>query len=192
MQFSRLIRLPLVIIALVAAALAFTGPAYASSSKALDLDSGRTVLTVDKGTLEVLTKNKVSVKAVKGASASGRSFSFKIVDGEVDKKTAAGKIEHSGGLKFKQGGDEVGVQDFIIDTKKKVLTAKVSGTSTRIPLLDLDLSDADIDSSSSKIVVSNVKASLTADAAKALNAAFDTSLFKGGLKIGVAKVTARS
>jgi hypothetical protein len=67
----------------------------------------------------------------------------------------------------------------------------VSGTETRIPLLDLDLSDASIDRDDGRVVVSDVRATLTGDAAGALNKTFDTTLFSEGLKIGDAKVTAK-
>ena len=83
------------------------------------------------------------------------------------------------------------MQDFVIDTRKGVLTARVSGTKTRIPLLTLNLSNADIDKGSGKVVVGNVRATLTGPAAAALNKTFGVKLFKKGLKIGVAKVTAR-
>ncbi len=83
------------------------------------------------------------------------------------------------------------MQDFVIDTRKGVLTARVSGTNTRVPLLELDLGAAHIDRGHGTVVVSNVKASLTGEAADALNKTFDVTLFKKGLDIGVAKVTAR-
>jgi hypothetical protein len=100
-------------------------------------------------------------------------------------------VAMSGGLQFAAGGKKLRVQDFVFDTRKGVLTARVSGTKTRVPLLKLNLSDADIDRSSGKVVVADVRATLTADAAAALNKTFGGSLFKRGLKIGFAKVTAR-
>ena len=195
-MLRRIIRLPLLLLALVAMSLALATPASATSThrdhgKTVHLDGGSTTLAVDRGTLGVLVENKVSVTPIRGASAKGRSFTFPITGGRVDAATVAGTIEHSGGLQFAAGGKKLRVQDFVIDTRKGVLTARVSGTKTRVPLLKLNLGDADIDRSSGKVVVGNVRATLTADAAAALNKTFGVSLFKRGLKIGVAKVTAR-
>jgi hypothetical protein len=192
----RIIRLPLLLLALVAMSLALATPASATSThrdhgKTVHLDGGSTTLAVDRGTLGVLVENKVSVTPIRGASAKGRSFTFPITGGRVDAATVAGTIEHSGGLQFAAGGKKLRVQDFVIDTRKGVLTARVSGTKTRVALLKLNLGDADIDRSSGKVVVGNVRATLTADAAAALNKTFGVSLFKRGLTIGVAKVTAR-
>ncbi len=195
-MLRRLIRFSLLLFTLIATSLALATPAFATDShhghgKTVELEGGSTTLTVDKGTLGVLVDNKVSVKPIRGASAKGRSFTFPITGGEVDAKTVAGKIEHSGGLQFAAGGKKLGVQDFVIDTKKGVLTARVSGTKTRVPLLKLNLSKAHIAKGSSKVVVSNVRATLTGEAAAALNKTFGVKLFKKGLPIGVAKVTAR-
>ena len=112
--------------------------------------------------------------------AEGRTFTFPITGGRVDSETVAGTIDHSGGIRFSAGDTKVGVEDFVIDTEDGVLTARVSGTETRIPLLDLDLSDASIDRDDGRVVVSDVRATLTGDAAAALNKTFDTKLFSEG------------
>ena len=193
-MLRRLIRLALLLLAVLATSLALATPALAGThehGKTVQLEGGSTTLTVDKGTLGVLVDNKVSVKPIRGASAKGRSFTFPITGGKVNSKTVAGTISHSGGLQFAAGGKKLGVQDFVIDTKRGVLTARVSGTKTRVSLLKLDLSGAHISRGSSKIVVSNVKATLTGEAAAALNKTFGVKLFKRGLTIGVAKVTAK-
>lgn len=166
------------------------GLATSASAATVDIDGGNTALTVASGTLKVLTDNGVKVTPIKGASASGATFSFPITDGDVDGTTLAGPIKHSGGLEFAAGGKKLRVQDFVIDAGKGVLTARVSGTHTRIPLLHLNLKNAHI-SKGKTIVVSNVHASLSGTAAAALNKTFGVSLFKGGLAIGTAKVTAK-
>ncbi len=192
MRFGRVVRLAFLMVALAAASFGLAAPAAAADAhRQVHLDGGRTVLTVDRATLKVLTDNDVSVTPIRGASANGRSFTFPITGGSVDAESLAGTIEHSGGLRFSEGGDRLGVQDFVIDTKEGVLTARVSGTKTRVPLLKLDLGSAHIDRGHGSVVISNVRASLTGEAADALNEAFDVSLFEKGLAIGTAKVTAR-
>lgn len=190
-RFHTLVRLPLLIAAVFAAILGLAAPAFAAHDSAVHLEGGHTALTLDEGTAEALADNGVSVEPIDAATASGLTFTFPIVGGRVDAETLAGTIEHSGGVRFSAGDAELGVEDFVIDTEDGALTARVSGSETRIPLLELDLSDASIDRGDGSIVVSDVGASLTGDAAAALNDTFDTTLFEEGLKIGVAEVTVR-
>jgi hypothetical protein len=78
----------------------------------------------------------------------------------------------------------------VIDLDRGVLTAKVAGTGQRIDLLRLGAPE-DVKVGSERIVLKGVDAKLTAQAAKALNEAFDTDLFEGGLLIGEATVNAK-
>ena len=78
---------------------------------------------------------------------------------------------------------------FVIDLDRGVLTAKVAGTGQRIALLRLGAPE-DVKVGSERIVLKGVDAKLTSQAAKALNEAFDTDLFAGGLLIGEATVNA--
>ncbi len=66
------------------------------------------------------------------------------------------------------------------------LTARVGGD--RVSILNLDLSGALISRSGRTLRIANVKATLTGAAAGALNAAFGTDAFEGGLEIGTATV----
>ena len=203
MWIRRVLRTSLVIVAVGAAGVAFSGPAAAApaltthtehhpSSTTLDISQGRTVLTLDKGTAGVLAENSVAVAPIAGATAHGRRLAFPIVGGSADRTTAAGTIEHSGGLTFSAGAKSLGVEDFVIDTTKGVLTARVSGTHTRVPLLQLDTSTASIHSGRTSLTVRNVRATLTREAAAALNSTFGVTLFSAGLPIGTATVRARA
>lgn len=189
MLVRRFVRLTLLMITMFAMSVGLATSASAATT--VDIDGGNTALTVASGTLKVLTDNGVKVTPIKGASASGRTFRFPITDGDVDGTTLAGPIKHSGGLQFAAGGKTLRVQDFVIDAGKGVLTARVSGTHTRIPLLHLSLENAHISKGRTTIIVSNVHASLSGTAAAALNKKFDVSVFTKGLAIGTAKVTAK-
>src|SRR5919106_1197905 len=101
-----------------------------------------------------------------------------------------GKIVHSGGLSFSADSKSVVVKRFVIDLDRGVLTAKVAGTDQRIDLLRLGTPE-DVTAGSERIVLKGVDAKLTNKAAKALNEAFDTDLFEGGLLIGEATVNAK-
>jgi len=207
MSLRRVLRTSLVAVAVGAASLAVATPAVAAPSApaavalapmtdphdnggAVDLVGGQTTLKLDKGTAALLADNGVSVAPTGDAHAKGRKITFPITGGSVVAETVAGTIEHSGGLEFSAGDVSLGVEDFIIDTTEGVLTARVSGTDTRVPLLALDTSEASIEPGSKGVTVSGVRATLTAEAAAALNDTFGVSLFSEGVPIGTAKVVA--
>jgi hypothetical protein len=98
---------------------------------------------------------------------------------------------HSGGLSFSTDSKSVVVKRFVIDLDRGVLTAEVAGVGQRIALLKLGAPEG-AKIGSEKIVLRGVDAKLTAQAAKVLNEAFDTELFKGGLLIGEATVIAQT
>ena len=81
------------------------------------------------------------------------------------------------------------VKRFVIELDRGVLTAKVAGTGQRIALLRLGAPEG-VKVGAERIVLKGVDAKLTTQAAKALNEAFDTDLFAGGLLIGEATVNA--
>ena len=155
--------------------------------------SGETRLKIDKGTAAALSDAGVKVEATgaaEGPSAKRPYFAFPIVGGKVDKDPLGGKIVHSGGLSFSADSESVVVKRFVIELDRGVLTAKVAGTGQRIALLRLGAAEG-VKVGSERIVLKGVDTKLTSQAAKALNEAFDTKLFAGGLLIGEATVIAK-
>src|ERR687893_411439 len=155
--------------------------------------SGKTLLKIDKDTAAALSDAGVKVEATgaaEGPTAKRPAFAFPIVGGKVDKHPLGGKIVHSGGLSFSADSESVVVKRFVIDLDRFVLTAKVAGTGQRIALLRLGAPDG-AKVGAGRIVLRGVDAKLTNQAAKALNEAFDTDLFAGGLLIGEATVNAK-
>ncbi len=203
MRIRRTLCTAVVAVAVSASGLAMATPAVAAPATgavlthadrdddAVSLHGGRTTLRLDRGTAGVLADNGVSVDALDEASGGGRTFAFPITGGSVVPSTAAGEIEHVGGLEFTAGDVTLGVEDFVIDTVDGVLTARVTGTQTRVPLLALDAGDARIRATDSRLTVRGVQATLTAEAAGALNDTFGVDLFSEGLPIGTATVRAR-
>src|SRR5215213_3079426 len=139
--------------------------------------SGKTWLKLDKDTAAALSDAGVKVEATGAAvgptAKRPYTFAFPIVGGKVDKDPLGGQIVHSGGLSFSADSEEVVVKRFVIDLDRGVLTAKVAGTGQRIALLRLGAPE-DVKVGSERIVLKGVDAKLTAQAAKALNEAFDT------------------
>lgn len=157
-------------------------------STMLSLTGEETVLVLDAGTADVLTENDVTVEPVAPAKASGDGIGFPVTGGEVDSESLAGTIDHSGGLVFAAGGTEVEVTDFVVDTAAETLTATTGGAE--LTLLDLDLSGLQRSDEGGSIVLEGITATLSADAAAALNEAFGVKLFEKGLAIGDVTVTA--
>jgi hypothetical protein len=183
------------IVALVVLALS---PTTAQSSerhngKAVEL-SGKTWLKIDKDTAAALSDAGVKVEATGAAEGPTAkrpyTFAFPIVGGKVDKDPLGGKIVHSGGLSFSADSEKVVVKRFVIELDRGVLSAKVAGTGQRIALLRLGAPEG-VKVGSERIVLKGVDAKLTAQAAAALNEAFDTDLFAGGMLIGEATVNAK-
>jgi hypothetical protein len=183
------------IVALVVLALSATTAQSSErhNGKAVEL-SGKTWLKIDKDTAAALSDAGVKVEAT-GAAVGPTderpyTFAFPIVGGKVDKDPLGGRIVHSGGLSFSADSEKVVVKRFVMELDRGVLSAKVAGTGQRIDLLRLGAPE-DVKVGSERIVLKGVDAKLTSQAAKALNEAFDTELFAGGLLIGEATVNAK-
>ncbi len=165
-----------------------TGQPSEAASQQLDLNGETTVLVLDAGTAKVLTDNKVKVAPVDPAAPDGDGIGFPITGGTVDSESLAGTIEHSGGLRFSAGGTDLDVTDFVVDTEAGTLTATAGGAD--VPLLALDLSGLQRTEEGGAIVASGIKATLTPEAATALNDTFKVKLFEQGLAIGDVTVRA--
>jgi hypothetical protein len=159
-----------------------------AASQQLRLNGETTVLVLDEQTATVLTDNGVKVAPVDPAAPDGDGIGFPITGGMVDSESLAGMIEHSGGLRFSAGGTNLEVTDFVVDTEAGTLTATAGGAD--VPLLALDLSGLERTEEGGAIVASGIEASLTPEAAKALNDTFKVELFEEGLAIGDVTVRA--
>ncbi len=163
--------------------------AHKNTGVTVSVVGGKTKLSVDKATGAALGSLGIAVQPIEPAYVRRGSFRFPITGGEVNAKTLAGQIRHSGGLAFVKGAIRVELTDFFINVDADPdLTAMVGGA--RVSILSLDLSGLERKDRGNKVLLSGIEASLTAGAAAALNAAFSTSAFQEGLLIGTAKVKA--
>lgn len=161
----------------------------ASSTTRVVVVGGTTMLVLDPATAGVLTKNGIAVGLASESRSTKSGITFPISGGVVTPKLV-GTIRHNGGLTFTAGGKTLTVRDFIINTRTARLTAYVDQARARIPLLDLSLANAKVTEKGSLVTVANVKATLDATAATALDSYFGTTLFSGGIPIGTARVQA--
>ena len=187
---------------LALAAIAVTGPAGATAAPTVQLDGVRTTLWTDPATTKVLLANKIVPLPTRGTgvdvkwTSAGPSigYRFPISGGHVDAATLAGRINHTGGLKFVNltNGKTLRLTKFriVIDAHPN-LTAIVNGDpNVRVSILRLDLSKATVAKPLPYVRVGNVGAYLNSTAAGALNNALGVSFFAPGIKLGTAYVNA--
>ena len=150
---TRLSRMALLVLCalLVAAA-----PAAAKGKKSsLKLKGGATTLTLDQGALDALASLGIAAAPLAPASADGADLRFPLTTGRVKAKTLAGEIRHVGGLALSRDATRVELRNFVIDTKRAVLTARAG--DSRIAILDLDLSKAEVAKKGKRLTVSGVE-----------------------------------
>lgn len=174
------------------AVLAFAGTAAADGWKAkgkVKVKGGATTLALDPDTAAALTDAGITVAPIGPAEAGPDGIAFPITGGRLSTDPVGGRIRHSGGLALSSSTTEVRLHKFVIRLDEAPdLTARVGGS--RVSILDLDLSQAQVSLDGKRLTASGVIATLSADGAAALNAAFGLQL-TAGLTIGTASVDAR-
>jgi hypothetical protein len=129
----------------------------------------------------------ITVTGIAPATAK-TTMLFPVSGGQIVVATLAGTINHSGGLTFSHSGKSVTLTNFVIDTNTKQLTATADGQST--PIFDLNLASLKrVSGPSGTLVASNIKLTVTSQAATALNSDLDVSTFKAGMNFGIATLT---
>ena len=174
------------------ATLVLAPAASAGKKKTVKLaPKGATTLALGEGAAAALQSLGIAAAPLKPARAGEDGLRFPITAGKLNAKTYAGQIKHVGGISLTRGETRVDLRNFVINVDAAPdLTARVG--SSRVSILDLDLSDAEISKSGRRLTIAGVKATLTKTAADALNAAFGTDAFAEGLEIGTATVSGRA
>jgi len=187
---------------LALAATMAAGTANAAAAPTVQLDGVRTTLWTDPATTKVLLAHEIVPLPTHGTFVDVKwtprgpsvGYGFPIPSGRVDAATLAGRINHTGGLKFANlaNGKKLSLTKFriVIDAHPH-LTAIVNGDpKARVSILRLDLSKATVSKPLPHVRVGNVGAYLNSTAAGALNNALGVSFFAPGIKLGTAYVNA--
>jgi hypothetical protein len=174
-----------------AAAFALAPAAVAEKrAKPVKLAKGSTTLAIGQGAATALESLGIAVAPLKPARAGDAGVAFPITSGKLDATSYAGRIRHAGGLSLTRGSTRVDLRNFTIQVDAAPdLTARVGGS--RVSILALDLSGAKVSREGRKLRIGGVRATLTREAADALNAAFATDAFAEGLEIGTATVAGK-
>ena len=146
-----------------------------------------TAVVVSRVLSAALKHAGVTVTIVAPATAA-RALRFPVSGGQITVKTLAGTFDHAGGLTFRHSSNSVTLTHFVINTKTRQLTASVGGRS--MPIFNLNHARIrHVGSRRSTVVASNIKLTVTSQAATALNSDLGVSTFKTGLDFGMAKLT---
>jgi len=167
----------------------------AAADPTAQVEGGRTSVELSEGFVTALGSLGVAPGAIEPARLKRGRASFPIPGGALDLETARGDVFHLGGLTLGAGGTTVGLLNFVIDTTgEPVLTGLVSVNGDlvgRVPLFDLELTEAPELRRWGGLRIDGVNVTLTAEAANALNMIFGVSDFVEGFEIGVARVATR-
>lgn len=157
----------------------------------LVIGAGSTTLTPAPEVTAALGALGVTIAPTGKATTTANGFGFPITGGKVNPRTFAGTVLHAGsGITASKGAASLTLSDFqIVINGSPSLSALVAGT--RVTLLALDTSAISITSAANGLVAANVAATLTPAAAAALNAAFDTTVFSPGLRLGTVSIGAK-
>jgi hypothetical protein len=180
-----------------AASAATSQPARPQAAAAVHLKSGTTAVTTAPGIAAALLTNGIvpfatwpgSQSVLAGKSGPAVRFAFPVTGGRVSLSPLGGQVYHRGGILFvnAKNGKQVEVSRFTIDLGHADLTGIVNGNpKARVPLFRLDLSHARLAAGKHIVTARGIGLTLTAAAAKALDAALGTKLFSAGLNLGTA------
>ena len=171
----------------------------------VDQLTGRsTAVTLDAGFVDALTQLKLTPSPLGDATISKQGVaSFPITGGNVKyfkpgtvSPYVQGEIDHDGsGLQLEGGGKTVRLTDFVIDPGASVLNGKVTvdgkEAATSAPLFFLDgrtLKPLEAKDDGTA-VLEGTTVKLKDESAQLLNDTFGVDALKGGLEVGVAKIT---
>ena len=147
----------------------------------------QTSVALNPATSQLLKEHQIVVTAV--APATYRTtLLWPVSGGQIAVASAAGTIDHTGGVRLSHAGTSVQVTSFIIDTSTKQVTALIGGQ--RLPIFAVDTSSEKRQTGvGGTIVEGGLKFTLIEGAATALNSALGVSAFKAGQVFGTATIT---
>ena len=168
------------------------------------LSGKSTAVALDPGFVDALTKLKLTPSPLGDATISEQGVaSFPITGGNVKyfkpgtvSPFVQGEIDHDGsGLQLKGGGKTVDLTDFVVDPGASVLTGKVTvdgkEAAASAPLFFLDgrtLKPLEAKDDGTA-VLEGTTVKFKDESAQLLNDTFGVDALKGGLEVGVAKIT---
>ena len=156
--------------------------AGASPAEAVPIKRGQSTLTFDQNIFSGLDPLGIGILPIAPAEASSGGESFPITGGTVSRNGQRARINHAGGIVF--AGDNAEVR--VVRPRVRLccpdsdLNASVDGQ--RMSFLSLE--GGTVTSRGRRLTFRGINASLTLEAADALNQAFATDFFQEGTRLG--------
>lgn len=179
-RMARGVKLPAAILAAALFALLAFAP-FASAAPD-PVASGSATVTLNSGFVKSLKKKGVKISKIGSVKVKGKKLTFKVSGGEVDPTNGKGSLNLAGGLKFKHGKKSVPVKGLSINTTKKGLFGKVSGTKVKLA----SIGGYSFARAGFGVSMNIKKLKLTNAAAKKLNKKLKAKAFKGNKPMGTA------
>lgn len=119
---------------LVLALLAAAGGAQPAAARYDPIGAGATVLTLDRGFLQTMSRNGVKLSAVAPATLKGRTLTFPVEGGKFDPTAGRGVVAHEGALLFRAGSRSVPLKALQLKTTQRhsPLSVKAGGSQLKL------------------------------------------------------------
>jgi hypothetical protein len=160
--------------------------AGASPAEAVPIKRGQSTLTFDQNIFSGLDPLGIGILPIAPAEASSGGESFPITGGTVSRNGQRARINHAGGIVF--AGDNAEVR--VVRPRVRLccpdseLNASVDGQ--RMSFLSLE--GGTVTARGRRLTFRGINASLTLEAADALNQAFATDFFQEGTRLGKLRI----
>jgi len=158
------------------------------------IQGGRTTVTLSDAFLADLTALKITPTTIYSSQLYQNKVFFPITSGEINLSTAAGQVEHSGGITLTAGTKQIRLDSFVLSTtgEQSYITALAVANGRligRINLFDVELSSdlkLPLVPENGDFFLSGSKLNLDPAGAAALNDAFGVKTFEDNLYVGYA------
>lgn len=164
-------------------------PGLPSRAVPSEISEGTATLALSGSVTTLLNLAGVDIVPVPPATRTDNDMAMPVTSGDIGVDPLAGRLDHDGGIRFTGGTGTLEATGLSLDLRTGVATAEVEGE--RIPLLETDFQPARLSEDRQSVVIVGENASVTDEAAVALNAMIGSDVVPAGLSIGDLTVEAR-
>jgi hypothetical protein len=159
----------------------------ASPAEAVPIKRGQSTLTLDQNIFSGLDPLGIGILPIAPAEASSGGESFPITGGTVSRDGQRARINHGGGIVF--AGDTAEVRVVRLRVRLCCPDSELSASVDGQRMSFLSLEGGSATSRGRRLTFRGIRASLTLEAADALNQAFATDFFQEGTRLGKLRMT---
>jgi hypothetical protein len=160
--------------------------AGASPAEAIPIKRGQSTLTLDQNIFSGLDPLGIGILPIAPAEASSGGESFPITGGTVSRDGQRARVNHGGGIVF--AGDNAEVRVVRLRVRLCCPDSELSASVDGQRMSFLSLEGGSVTSRGRRLTYRGLNASLTLEAADALNQAFATDFFQEGTRLGKLRI----